>query len=410
MPTLIGPFAQLLPLTDLPLSGPINDRSLSYIEDAGILVHEGRILKIGSHKELRSEAESFEEFDQPLVALPGLIDCHTHICYGGSRAADYARRLSGMSYQDILALGGGILDTVKHTREASCESLTASLCSRLRHMRSWGITTCEVKSGYGLSVEDELKMLQAINDAMDAQWEISLVPTCLAAHCCPPEYSSPEDYLKTLSKQLLPQVKRERLAKRVDIFIEKGAFSPTQAENYLYTAYELGFDLTVHADQFSKGGSAVAAKCQALSADHLEQSTEEEMQALKLAEVIPVVLPGATLGLGMPFAPARRLLDHGLPLAIASDWNPGSAPMGNLLAQASLLAAAEKLSTAETFAGLTFRAAAALGLEEDRGILAPQKRADLALFPTKDYRDILYYQGELRAQHTYNAGRRTTDD
>lgn len=402
MSKLIGPFKQLLTMAGLATAGPIPDDALQIQEDAGILVEDGKILAIGPFEELRKQADEVEEIEEPTVALPGLIDCHTHICYGGNRAADFARRLQGMGYQEIAAAGGGILDTVRQTRAASEESLVASMRGRLRRLEALGVTTCEVKSGYGLSVDDELKMLRAITRAAE-QERIDVIPTCLAAHTVPPEAESAEAYLSQMSKRLLPEVEAQGLAQRVDIFIEEGAFSVELARPYLCRAKELGFKLTIHADQFSLGGSALAAELGALSADHLEQSGDAELAELKAAGVIPVVLPGASIGLGMSFSPARRMLDAGLPVAIASDWNPGSAPMGNLLAQAAILAAAEKLSTAETLAGITLRAAAALDLP-DRGKIASGLRADLSLFPTDDYRAILYHQGELRPQMSCIAG------
>jgi imidazolonepropionase len=194
---------------------------------------------------------------------------------------------------------------------------------------------------------------------------------------------------------LLPVIKNEKLSNRVDIFIEESAFDANNALTYLNRAKQMGFDITVHADQFTTGGSAVAVKSGAVSADHLEASRDAEIKILANSDTVAVVLPGASLGLGMAYAPARKLLDAGACLAIASDWNPGSAPMGDLLMQAAVMSAAEKLNTAEVFAGLTFRAAKALRLN-DRGILAPGMRADLQAYPTNDYREILYQQGKLK--------------
>lgn len=387
----------------MPSAGPIKDEQLMILENVGIISEFGRIRNVGDYEELKTEATEFIELEGDHVGLPGFIDCHTHICYAGSRAADYARRLSGMGYQEIAAAGGGILDTVRSTRAASKERLVDLMLHRLQRLRDLGVTTCEVKSGYGLSVADEIKMLEAIDEAGQTQ-KVSIVATCLAAHTLPPEAESAESYLAEVVNELLPQVSARRLARRVDIFIEQGAFSPELARSYLKQAKDLGFQLTVHADQFSLGGSQIAAEMGALSADHLEVSGPEEIAALAKGNVVPVVLPGASIGLGMPFAATRQLLDAGLPVAIASDWNPGSAPMGNLLAQASFLAAAEKLTMAETLAGITVRAAMALDLE-DRGRLEPGCQADIAIFPCGDYREILYHQGELRPTMTVISGR-----
>jgi imidazolonepropionase len=202
---------------------------------------------------------------------------------------------------------------------------------------------------------------------------------------------------------ILPSIKEQNLSNRVDVFIEEGAFSEVESLEYLNRAKNMGFDLTVHGDQFHPGGSQVAIEAEVMSVDHLESSTEKEIRALAKSEVVCTVLPGASLGLGMSYAPARQLLDAGNCLAIGSDWNPGSAPMGNLITQASLLSALEKLSNAEIFAGITIRAAMALNLL-DRGQLIPGQMADIACFPTDDYREILYNQGELKADFVIKKG------
>jgi imidazolonepropionase len=395
MRKLLGPFRQIVTMRNLPFGGPIDDSQLELIVDGGIVSNNGTIESIGSYKELASDRsipiDETTVCRTPTVAIPGLIDCHTHICFAGNRARDYALRLSGVTYQEIAARGGGILDTVSQTRKATTEELAEGIIQRAKQLASRGITTCEVKSGYGLSVEHELKMLQAIKLAAERS-PIQLIPTCLAAHTKPPEFNSHKEYLDYLLRELLPIVKRDKLANRIDIFVEKEAFDPTIAKNYLLEAKRMGFELTIHADQFSAGGSALAAQVGARSAEHLEVSGFAEIEALRKGNVIPVVLPGATLGLGLPFAPARAFLDAQLPLAIASDWNPGSAPMGHLLLQAALLGTAEKLTMAETLAGITYRAANALGLK-DRGTIAVGKRTDLTLFSTSDYREILYNQG-----------------
>ncbi|MDP2059249.1 MAG: amidohydrolase family protein, partial [Flavobacteriaceae bacterium] len=229
-------------------------------------------------------------------------------------------------------------------------------------------------------------------------------PTCLAAHIIPKDFEGDAPvYLHYITEKLLPILKREKLTNRIDIFIEQTAFSEKEATQFLNRSKQMGFQITVHADQFSVGGSAVAIEMGAQSADHLEASKTKEIEQLAASDTVAVVLPGASLGLGMPFAPARKLLDAGCCLAIASDWNPGSAPMGDLLTQAAVLGAYEKLSTPEVFAGLTFRAAHALGLE-DRGRIQSGMLADLIGFPCGDYRDILYRQGNLKPELVWKNG------
>ena len=404
---LIGPFSQIIPLTDLPLKGAVSDDQLHIISDGGVLVKEGKILSVGSFRELvkaMPAGTEAEEIQSPSVLLPGFIDCHTHICFAGSRARDYALRTGGSSYQEILQQGGGIHETVARTREATENELVQGIVQRAnRHLRD-GVTTIEVKSGYGLSTAEELKMLRAIRSGNNTLLP-DLIATCLAAHVKPKEFKEAAQYLEYLAEDLLPVIKKEGLSDRIDIFIEPEAFPPEVASLYLQKAQQAGFHLCLHADQFTTGGSKLAVELSAQSADHLEASGEEEIQLLAKSATVATVLPGASLGLGMAFAPARRLLDAGACVAIATDWNPGSAPMGDLLLQAALLGAAEKLSMAEVFAGLTSRAAAALQLS-DRGQVSTGLRADFQAFPTNDFREILYYQGKMKAAGVWKNGRR----
>ena len=324
-----------------------------------------------------------------------MIDAHTHICWAGSRARDYAMRLSGKSYIQIAEAGGGIWDTVTKTRQASFDQLVSSTIERADTLYKQGITTIEVKSGYGLTIEHELKILEAIAQA-NKTTRSDLVPTCLAAHILPKDFNGNEnEYLELISRELLPEIKRRKLANRVDIFVEKTAFSINAAKSYLTAAHENGFEIVLHGDQFSTGTAALATELNALSIDHLEAANDSEIALLAASNVIPVVLPGASLGLGEPFAPARKLLDAGTSLVIASDWNPGSAPMGDLLTSAAILGAMQKLTMAEVWAALTCRAAAALN-KTDRGILKVGMKADFIVFKTNEYREILYNQGQLK--------------
>ncbi|MET3978779.1 imidazolonepropionase [Mucilaginibacter sp. UYP25] len=396
MKKLIGPFTQILPLTGLPLKGALKDEQLHIVANGGVLVENGLIIEIGDYKELTKANPSaqIEEIHGNHVLLPGFIDCHTHICFGGNRAKDYSMRIAGKTYLEIAQAGGGIWDTVTQTRAANEATLVNNLLRRANRHLAEGVTTIEVKTGYGLSVDEELKQLQAIKTA-SAQTKAKLIPTCLAAHMVPKDFTgSQEEYLAYIINELLPVLKQENLSERVDVFIEQSAFNTQNALTYLTKAKQMGFDITVHADQFTTGGSAVAVQVGALSADHMEASGEKEIGLLASSNTVAVTLPGASLGLGMPYAPARKLLDAGACLAIASDWNPGSAPMGDLLMQAAVMSASEKLSAAEVFAGLTFRAATALKIEG--GILAPGMPGDMQAYPCADYREILYYQGKLK--------------
>lgn len=400
---LIGPFSQVLTMGNLPLKGALKDEQLIIIENGGILISEGKILSVGVFNYLKTQADSIETIDYDAVCLPGFIDAHTHICFGGSRANDFAMRNSGKSYLEIAKAGGGIWDTVTKTRLETKASLIEGIQKRSQAHLRFGVTTLEVKSGYGLSVNEELKMLRAIKKANENCTQ-DLVATCLAAHMIPRDWTgNAEEYLNEISENLFPVLQSEGLANRVDAFIEESAFSAEQIKPYFKRAKQMGFDITVHADQFSTSGSQVAIDFDAVSADHLEASSLKEVELLAKSNVIPTALPGASIGLGCDYTPARKLLDAGASLAIASDHNPGSAPMGNLLTQACILATFEKLSNAEVLAGLTFRAAAALNLN-DRGTIEKGKKADFTVFKTNNYQEITYHQGQLKPSMVFKNG------
>ncbi len=406
---LIGPFSQVVTLRHLPLRGALRDDQLEVVTHGALLLEDNKIVAVDAFETLWPEAKrqkaTVYEIAGASVALPGMIDAHTHSCFAGTRASDYALRNAGASYQEIARAGGGIWDTVQKTRQQTQHELALTTAARATRLLREGVTTLEIKSGYGLSVEDELKMLRAIRDAQRATAS-DCVPTCLAAHTKPHDFEGDhEHYLQWMGEVLLPMVKSESLATRVDAFVDEVAFLPAIAKNFLARAKAMGFDITLHADQFSTGGSGLAIELGAVSADHLEASSDGEIDALAKSDVVAVALPGASLGLGCAFAPARKLLDAGAVVAIASDWNPGSAPMGDLLMQGSILGAFQKLSNAEVLSALTFRAAHALRLH-DRGMLAVGARADFMSFPVADYREITYWQGKLKPSIVWKNGKR----
>lgn len=405
--TYIGPISQLISMQKLPVKGALKDEELDIIHNAGILIQDNYIHSVGPHEAIKEVAAEMNAEIIPIegsyVCLPGFIDAHTHICFGGSRANDYAMRNAGKSYLEIAKAGGGIWDTVTQTRKSSPQELEQGIIHRTQRLLQTGVTTAEVKSGYGLSIEEELKMLRAIKNAA-SKTTIDLIGTCLAAHMLPKDYEGTHtEYLQEISTTLFPILREEGLANRIDAFIEQSAFSADHIHEYFSTAREMGFDITVHADQFTPGGSKVAIDFNAISADHLEASTEEEIKHLANSEVIAVALPGASIGLGCAFTPARAILDAGGALAIASDWNPGSAPMGDLLTQATILGTFQKLSNTEVLAGITFRAAAALNVS-DRGRLQEGFLADFCLFPTDNYNEICYHQGKLTPDMVWKNG------
>lgn len=404
---LIGPFRQLLTMDNIPLKGAIKDAKLQVIEQAGILIEGELVQEVGDFDFLYQKWQDkavLIRLEGNQVALPGFVDCHTHICYAGQRANDFALRNAGSSYLEIAEAGGGIWSTVTHTRTCTEDDLVQLTVDRAAFLLAQGVTTVEVKSGYGLQVEEELKILRAIKKANQVA-AADLVPTCLAAHMLPMDYKgTAKDYLDLMEGTLFPELKAQQLSNRVDAFIEKTAFDAETIRPYLQRAKAMGFDLTVHADQFSTSGSQVAVELGARSADHLEASTAVEINLLAHSDTVAVALPAASIGIGCAFTPARKLLDAGVCLAIASDWNPGSAPIGQLLTSACILATMEKLSNAEVLSALTFRAAQALNLH-DRGKLVKGRRADFILFRTDNYQNITYYQGSMEPSAVWKDGK-----
>jgi imidazolonepropionase len=402
---IIGPFCEIVDNSNIALKGKVAAHQLSIYKNAGILIEDGYIKSIDSFKKLIRDYPNvaIEEIELDAVLLPGFIDAHTHLCWAGNRANDYEAKLEGKTYLEIAAAGGGIWSTVLQTRNATSIALENDIIKRAHQHLKNGVTTIEVKSGYGLGVEAELKILFAIQNARE-RCDADLISTCLAAHMKPKDFNgSNSEYLQLLVSELLPQLQQQKLTNRIDIFIEQSAFTVNEGLYFLQQARSLGFDVTVHADQFSVGGSAVAIQMQAVSVDHLEASGQPEIEQIAQSNTVAVVLPGASIGLGMAFAPARKILDAGGCLAIASDWNPGSAPMGDLLTQACILGSYEKLGIAETLCGLTSRAAAALNLK-DRGTLAIGQLADFQAYPVKDYRSIFYHQGSIKPIKVWKNG------
>ena len=389
-------------MVNLPERGAISDNSLEIIDDGGVVIEDGKIIEVGDFLSLSKNDLDVREITYPCVLLPGFIDSHTHVCHYGNRSDEYAKRNSGISYQQILEEGGGIHNTMNSTSNSTDEQLTDDTLNRLKRHFQEGVLTCEVKSGYAPNLEDEVRMLRIINE-IDSSNDIDLIPTCLAAHVTPKKYESSKKYLDSIVNDLLPIIKEENLSNRVDIFIEEKAFSITEASNFL-EKIKGDFYITAHANQFTSGGLKVGVDNGAVSVDHLEVITDQEIDYLSKSDTTGVVLPGCSLGLGIPFAPARKLLDNNCKVSIASDWNPGSAPMGDLLMQASLLGSTEKLSNAEVLAGITCRAANALSLE-DRGSLVNGKIADMIGFKTNDFRDILYNQGKLKPSFICKRGK-----
>ena len=399
--TLAGPVAG-------PRIGP-GMRELAIIEDGAMLVRDGRIAGTGTRREIEplidADAEVLDAAGR--VVMPGFVDAHTHPVFAGTRADEYEQRATGASYQEIAARGGGIQSTVSKTRAASLGQLIESG----RRYGEWflrgGTTTVEAKSGYGLTVEDELKILRAIRQ-LDQETSLRYVPTFLGAHDVPPEYRSQRAaYISLLTEEMLPRVASEKLAEYCDVFCEERVFTAEESWRILSAARSHGLDLRVHADQLSlSGGALLAARLKATTADHLEHTDARGIGALKSAGVQPVLLPCSVYALGSTRYPAaREMIDAGLAVVLATDFNPGSSPTTSMQMALSLASTRMRLTPAEALTAATINAAYSLGRGDQLGSLEAGKRADFCLYDCADYREVGYFFGIEHAVETYVDGR-----
>jgi imidazolonepropionase len=363
------------------------------ITDAALVFEDSRIVWVGAEQLLPGRYAEHETVDcgQRLV-IPGLIDCHTHLCFGGWRGDEFEMRLQGNSYQEIAAKGGGIRSTVAATRETSAQALSEKALLALKGMLELGVTTVECKSGYGLEQESELKQLQ-IYRQLDATQPIELVSTFLGAHMVPDEYKQRRgEYVRLLCDELIPIVSEQGLAQFCDVFVEQGAFSLAEAREILETAAEAGLGLKVHADQLSAGGGAqLAADLGAVSAEHLEYADQQGIEALANAGTVAVSLPLASLYLREAYMPAREMLQAGVRVAIATDFNPGSAPSYHLPLAMTLACLNQQMTPQEALMGATTIAARAIAAEQRIGSLLPGYEADIAVFDTPSLNQWLYH-------------------
>lgn len=366
---------------------------LHAVPRAALAWADGKIVWAGPEAELPARFRGEEERDAGgRLVIPGLVDCHTHLAFAGWRADEFERRLRGESYLAIAAGGGGIAATVRATRAASEEELLRRCAGFLEQMLALGVTTVECKSGYGLDPESERKLLRVYRRLAELGPQ-RIVPTFLGAHAVPPEYRDrPAAYVDLLVNEVIPAVAAEGLARCCDVFVEESAFSPDDARRILQAARRAGLAPKVHADQLSPlGGAEVAAEAGALSADHLEQISDAGIRALREAGVVAVSLPLASLYLGRPPMPARRLIAAGVRVAVASDFNPGTAPSYHLPLALTLACVAQRMTPAEALKGATIVAARAVGLEGQVGSLEPGKAADFAIVDAPDVAHWLYH-------------------
>ncbi len=371
-----------------------SENPYGYIDDAAIVVLGSAIEWVGAKKDL-PEFPTAQVIDcSGAYMTPGLIDCHTHLVYGGNRIDEFEKRLNGASYEEIAKAGGGILSTVNATRQATEEELVASASKRLKNLLTEGVTTIEIKSGYGLDIENELKMLRAARK-IGRMHNVDVVTSFLGAHALPPEYAvNREDYVDLIIEHMLPAVAAEGLAQAVDGFCENIGFTCGEIEKIFIAARKLGFDVKLHAEQLSdQKGAALAAKYGALSVDHLEYLSEESILAMKKSGTVAVLLPGAYYTLRETKLPPIELLrKHNIPIAIATDSNPGSSPVLSLKLMINMASTLFQLTPEEALSGVTRNAALALGLT-DRGILARGKKADMVLWDINHPAELSYQVG-----------------
>lgn len=397
------------------LAGPARPRVGPEMRDLGIvalgalLISGPRIERIGTAEEIEplidGECEVVDAGRR--VVLPGFVDAHTHPVFAGTRVDEFEERIKGATYQEIAARGGGIQSTVNETRAASIDELVATG----KRYASWflrgGTTTVEAKSGYGLSLEDEIKILRAIK-RLDEETALRYVPTFLGAHSVPPEYRARrEEYVSLLIDEMLPRIAREKLAEFCDVFCEQNVFTADESERILTAARRHGLGLRIHADQLSLGGGAkLAAELSATTADHLEHTDAAGIAALKSAGVQPVLLPGSVYALGSSRYPAaREMIDAGLAVVLATDFNPGSSPTPSMLTILFLAATHMKLTPAEAITAATINAAYSLHRGDKLGSLEPGKIADLVIHDAGDYRELVYFFGVQHAQRVFCAGK-----
>jgi imidazolonepropionase len=329
------------------------------------------------------------------IILPGLVECHTHTAFAGSRANEFREKLSGISYEEIAKSGGGINSTVNAVRNASVEELVDLLSPRINYFISQGITTLEIKSGYGLDFQNEIKLLKVIN-YLNQKYPIDIVPTFLGAHTYPPEFKTNHDsYIRLLTDEMLPYISENKLAAFCDGFCEPTAFSADEIDNIFLKAKELGFNLRLHTDQFNSiGGIDTALKYNALSVDHLEVISNKDIDKLCLTDIVCVLLPGVSFFLNHKYAPARELIDGNAVVALSTDYNPGSSNICELNLIMSMAALKMGMTVEETISAVTINAAKALNMNKFIGSIEIGKKADFAVFQTNDYADIIYNVGK----------------
>ena len=383
-------------------------RDLHVIENAAVMIEDDKISWIGrmedlSMSSLGGETDILDCMER--IALPGFVDAHTHAVFAGNRANEFGRRSAGATYAEITAEGGGILSTVQSVRETSKKDLKKQTRRYLNNMLRHGTTTVEIKSGYGLSAESELKMIEAIHELQEEE-VITVVPTFLGAHAIPPEYKeNRQAYIDEILEKMIPYIGSKQLAKFCDVFCEKGFFTIAESRAILLHGKQFGLMPKIHAEELSRsGGAGLAAETGACSADHLEHINDEAIGMLKKAGTVAVVLPGVSFFLNHEYAPARKLIDEGVPVAIASDFNPGSCMSYDMPLMMTIACTHMHLSPEEAITASTLNAAAAVSLSHEIGSIEVGKKADIILLNIPEYSYIPYHFGEVHVEKIIKNG------
>jgi len=371
-------------------------QSLGVIEDASVLIEDGVFRWVGKTKDLQAKLNKDADVvdAHEYVALPGLVDAHTHLLFAGSRENEFVLRSRGLTYRQIAEQGGGIISTVRATRAATKKELKKSAARRLDAMMQHGTTSVEIKSGYGLDEDSEIKMLEAIKE-LNKEHPMSIIPTFLGAHAFPPEFKTkPDEYVEEICERMLPYVSQKRLARFCDVFCDTGYFTVEQSKKILLKARSLGLELKIHADELDNiGASSLGAELGVVSADHLENIREKEIQKLQKSGTVAVLLPGVSFFLNHPHANARALIDGGVPVALASDFNPGSCMAFSLPLMMTIACTQMRMTPEEAITACTLNAAAALTLSDKIGSVEVGKQADLILCEIPSYVDLVYHFG-----------------
>jgi len=395
------------------LAGPQEPRvgsdmsDLAIIRDGGMLIIDGKIDIVGSSDRIERNASNAEIIDAGgRVVLPGFVDAHTHLVFAGNRLDDFERRARGETYEQIAKAGGGIWSTVEKTRAASGDELFAQAQKHTEWFLRCGTTTVEAKSGYGLTVEDELKILRVMS-RLNEETPLEIVPTFLGAHAVPREMDA-DEYIELVIDEMLPRIATEKLAEFCDVFCERGYFDVKQSRRILTAARELGLRLRIHADQLtSSGGEKLAAELEATTADHLEKTDEQGIAAMKSVGVQPVLLPGSVYVLGSTDYPrAREMIEAGLAVVLATDFNPGSSPTPSMPMILSLACTQMKMSPPEAITAATINAAYSLNRGDRIGSLERGKLANFSVFDCEDYRELAYWFGTPQTHSVYVKGKR----